>query len=76
MAPVKNPMTVLLFSIFLGGLGVDRFYIGDTGLGVAKLLLGAMTFGIWPLADIFLCYKKAKENNFKLLMNALHAPLN
>ncbi|UKI15045.1 MAG: TM2 domain-containing protein [Clostridiales bacterium] len=47
---------------FLGGLGVDRFYIGDIGLGVAKLLLGWLTFGIWPLIDIFLCYKKSKKN--------------
>ena len=54
----KSPVTVILLSIFLGGLGVDRFYIGDIGLGVAKLLLGWLTFGIWPLVDIFLCYKK------------------
>ena len=71
MAPVKNPMTVLLFSIFLGGLGIDRFYIGDTGLGVAKLLVGWMTFGIWSIIDIFFCYKKAKENNLQLLLKCL-----
>ena len=74
MAPLKNPMTVLLFSIFLGGFGVDRFYIGDTGMGVGKLLAGWLTFGIWPLVDIFLCYKKAKEQNFALLMSTLHMP--
>lgn len=74
MAPLKNPMTVLLFSIFLGGFGVDRFYIGDTGMGVGKLLAGWLTFGIWPLIDIFLCYKKAKEQNFALLMSALNMP--
>lgn len=71
MVPLKNPMTVLLFSIFLGGFGVDRFYIGDTGMGVAKLLVGGLTLGIWPLVDIFMCYKKAKEQNFDLLMSAL-----
>lgn len=71
IAPVKNPMTVLLFSIFLGGLGVDRFYIGDTGLGIAKLLVGWLTFGIWPIIDIFFCYKKAKENNLQMLLNCL-----
>lgn len=64
-------MTVLLFSVFLGGLGVDRFYIGDTGMGIAKLLLCGFTFGIWPLIDIFLCYKEVKERNFTLLMKAL-----
>lgn len=71
MLPLKNPTTVLLFSIFLGGFGVDRFYIGDTGVGVAKLLLGWLTFGIWPFVDIFMCYKKAKENNLQALMGNL-----
>ena len=69
--PLKNPTTVLLLSIFLGGLGVDRFYIGDTGLGVAKLLLSGFTFGIWPLVDIFLCYKKAKKQNYNNLLYKL-----
>lgn len=40
-----------LLSFFLGGLGVDRFYLGNIGMGVAKLLLGWATLGIWPLID-------------------------
>lgn len=49
----KSYMTALLLSIFLGGLGVDRFYLGYTGLGIVKLL----TFGgcgIWSLIDLVL----------------------
>ncbi len=69
--PLHNSVTVILLSVFLGGLGVDRFVIGDVGLGVAKLLLGWITFGIWPLIDIFFCYKKAKEKNFNKLMSIL-----
>jgi TM2 domain-containing membrane protein YozV len=49
----KSYVTALLLSLFLGGLGIDRFYLGYTGLGIAKLLtLGG--FGIWALIDFIL----------------------
>lgn len=50
----KSFTTAAVLSFFLGGLGVDRFYLGHTGLGIAKLLVGWMTFGIWPLIDFIL----------------------
>ena len=68
---MKNSTTTIILSIFLGGFGVDRFYIGDVGVGVAKLLLGALTLGIWPLVDIFCCYKKAKEKNFNAILEVI-----
>ncbi|MEG1751991.1 MAG: TM2 domain-containing protein [Clostridia bacterium] len=68
-AKYNNPITILLLSIFLGFFGVDRFAIGDLGVGVAKLLLGWLTMGIWPLVDIFFCYKKAKIKNFNTLIS-------
>lgn len=46
----KSKQTALLFSIFTGVLGVDRFYLGYTVSGIIKLLTvgGA---GIWALID-------------------------
>lgn len=69
--PVKSTTTTLILSIFLGGLGIDRFYLGDTGLGVCKLLFGWLTLYIWPFIDIFVTYKRAKEINMKNILSTL-----
>ncbi|MFH1463399.1 MAG: TM2 domain-containing protein [Pseudomonadota bacterium] len=50
---LRSQSTAFLLSLFLGGLGADRFYLGYTGLGVVKLLTGG-GFGVWALIDFFL----------------------
>ncbi len=70
MLELKNPTTMLIISIFLGGLGVDRFMLGDTGMGVLKLLTGGVC-GIMTIVDWFSISKKAKEKNFQTIMQVL-----
>lgn len=49
----KSFLTAVLLSYFVGSLGIDRFYLGYTGLGIAKLLtVGGC--GIWQLIDLIL----------------------
>ena len=63
---MKDPLLSILSSIFIGSLGVDRFYIGDVGLGIGKLLT-AGGCGIWWLIDIFLIVDATKQKNLELL---------
>ncbi len=67
---LKDPTTILLVSIFLGGLGIDRFMLGDTGMGILKLLTGGCC-GILTIIDWFTVSKKTKELNFNNIMTVL-----
>jgi len=48
---MKDKTTAIILSALLGGLGVDRFYLGYTGMGVLKLLTGGC-FGVLWIIDI------------------------
>ncbi|MFA5375940.1 MAG: TM2 domain-containing protein [Dehalococcoidia bacterium] len=58
----KDRTLALILSIFLGELGIDRFYVGDIGLGFGKLLtLGGL--GVWWLIDLFLIMGRVDSIN-------------
>lgn len=67
---MKDPTTILLVSIFLGTLGVDRFMLGDIGMGILKLLTCGVC-GILTIIDWFTVSKKTKELNFNNVMTML-----
>jgi TM2 domain-containing membrane protein YozV len=49
----RSFVVAAVLSFLLGGLGVDRFYLGYVGLGVLKLItLGGC--GLWWLIDLIL----------------------
>lgn len=57
----KSYLAAWLLSYFLGIFGVDRFYLGYTGLGIAKLLtLGGC--GVWALVDWILIFAGATKD--------------
>jgi TM2 domain-containing membrane protein YozV len=67
----KDPTTSLIVSILAGGLGIDRFIIGDTGMGVGKLLTcGGL--GIWTIVDWFMIQTATREKNFEKLSQVLY----
>jgi TM2 domain-containing membrane protein YozV len=57
----KSFVTAWLLSLLLGGLGVDRFYLGKVGTGLAKLFtLGGL--GVWALIDLILILSGAMRD--------------
>ena len=75
--PMKSPITALVLSIIFGHLGVDRFYIGDTGLGVAhglchinaadsRLLLRELIYGFQVHFSRFV--QRHKTASFQLVL--------
>ena len=70
MLELKNPNTMILVSVFAGAFGVDRFMLGETGMGVLKLLTGGLC-GILTIVDWFSISKSAKLYNFKKIMQIM-----
>ena len=66
----KDPTIALILSVLTGNLGIDRFYIGDTGLGIGKLITcGGL--GIWTIIDWFLIMGATREKNLFRLMSVI-----
>ncbi len=69
-ANLKDPTTLLIVSIVGGHFGIDRFLLGEIGLGIAKLLTcGGL--GIWTIVDWFLIMGRTREINTQNFQRAL-----
>ncbi len=66
----KDPTTSLIISVIIGEFGIDRFFIGDIGLGIAKLLTCG-GFGIWYIVDWFLIMGATRDRNLSKLNEVL-----
>ena len=64
-ASKKNKMVALLLCIFLGVLGVHRFYVGKIGTGLLYLFTGGL-FGIGWIIDIILIAVGSFKDQFNL----------
>lgn len=64
----KNWLVTLLLCIFLGGLGIHRFYVGKTGTGILMILTFG-GFGIWALIDLILIATNAFTDKDGLHLN-------
>ena len=66
----KDPTICLIISLIGGTLGIDRFFIGDMGLGIGKLITCG-GFSVWAIVDWFLIMGAARDKNLQKLQSIL-----
>ena len=75
----KSAVVAGLLQLFLGGLGIGRFYIGSTSIGAVQLCLGLFGFffswffigipvllgvGIWAFVDAIIMFTGGVKDNY------------
>ena len=58
---MKSRKTAMLLAIFLGYLGIHRFYLGQIGLGILYFCTAGM-FLVLPIIDIFVWITGSQES--------------
>jgi TM2 domain-containing membrane protein YozV len=50
----KSRLIATLLCLFLGWIGIHRFYVGKIGSGICMIFFSWLTAGIWPLVDFIM----------------------
>lgn len=58
----KTVKTAYLLWFFLGGLGIHKFYLGKTGMGVAYIFTGGL-FLVGLAVDLFTLGRQVRDYN-------------
>lgn len=64
---LKDPTMLLIVSLFVGSFGIDRFLLGDIGMGILKLLTCGLC-GILTVIDWCTIMGATREKNFMNVM--------
>ncbi len=71
MIAFKKPHVTAILACLTGYYGIDRFYLGQTGLGIVKLITcGGLL--IWSLIDFFKFDSNCKKANYQKLQAYLY----
>jgi len=49
----KSKLAAGLLGVFLGSLGIHRFYLGYVGIGIIQIIVTIITFGIGGLLGVY-----------------------
>ena len=64
---LKDPIIGLILCLFLGCLGVHRFWLKQIGMGVLELLTGGLC-GLLTLIDLFTIMGETRKCNFTAII--------
>lgn len=66
----RNSTLMLVMAVLLGGLGVDRFMLGQKFLGILKLITGGGFF-MWYIIDLFTVKDRTRKYNTKKILSTI-----
>lgn len=69
-ANTKNCTLMHVMSVLFGVIGVDRFMLGQTFLGVLKLITGGGFF-IWYIVDWFTVRERTRKYNTNQILSTI-----